>query len=193
MTCAIFTMPANHESKLWELFPLHPHHWTASIPLLFWEQGDFIFPLLFFLTFFFLLFLSNQLSADHPSHFSLCPRILWTIVLIPSVLSIKALVILLGTAGRSGSTHRHSFCGTVWLQLRWTCAYFKLLPVNAFHGVPQGCTAECPDATNWTMCRDTQARAKICCLVTSVTRSTYKAFHRQMTILMTSFKLPPCH
>lgn len=107
MTSVIFTMPANHESKLWELFPLHPHCWTASIPLLFWEQGDFIFPLIFFVLvwgffggfclfcffFFFPLFLSNQLSADHPSHFSLCPRILWTIVLIPSVLSIKALVI----------------------------------------------------------------------------------------------------
>lgn len=161
--------------------------------LCFFENKGILFSPSSFFLLFFLLFLSNQLSADHPSHFSLCPRILWTIVLIPSVLSIKALVILLGTAGRSGSTHRHSFCGTVWLQLRWACAYFELLPANAFHGVPQGRTAECPDETNWTMCRDTQARAKICCLVTSVLSSTYKAFHRQMTILMTSFKLPPCH
>lgn len=75
--------------------------------LCFSENKGILFPpLLFFLTFFFPFFLSNQLSADHPSHFSLCPRILWTIVLIPSVLSIKALVILLGTAGRCGSTHR---------------------------------------------------------------------------------------
>lgn len=107
-------------------------------------------PFSFLLFFSFFLFVSNQLSTDHPSHFSLCPRILRTIVLIPSVLSIKALVILLRTAGRSDSTHRHSFCGTVWLQLRWGCAYFEFLPANAFRRVPQGCVAECPDATNST-------------------------------------------
>lgn len=60
---------------------------------LFWF-GGFLGVFVYFVSFFFFpLFLSNQLSADHPSHFSLCPRILWTIVLIPSVLSIKALVI----------------------------------------------------------------------------------------------------
>lgn len=164
--------------------------------LCFFENKGILFtPLLFFLTIPPpLLFLSNQLCAAHPSHFSLCPRTLWTIAVIPSVLSIKALVILLGTAGRCGSTHRHSsFCGTAWPQLRWACAYFKLLPAKAFHGVPQGCRAECPDATNWTMCPDTRAREKIRCLVTSAPSSTYKASHRQMTVLVRSFKLPPCH
>lgn len=89
------------------------NHFLLTLPIgqpqslcIFENKGILFSPSSFsLLCFFFSLFLSNQLSADHPSHFSLCPSILWTMVLIPSVLPIKALLILLGTAGHCLCTH----------------------------------------------------------------------------------------
>lgn len=148
MTCAIFTMPANHERKLWELFPLYltiGQHQS----LCFLKNKGIFFPLLSFLLFFFSFFLSSQLSADHPSHFSLCPGMLWTIVLIPSVLSIKTLVILPGTAGRSDSVRSHFWSHRLPLLAGWVSVTPP--PADAVLGSP-GAARQCPNTPNLTVC-----------------------------------------
>lgn len=102
--------------------------------LCFLKNKGIFFPPSFFLTLFFSFFLSSQLSADHPSHFSLCPGMLWTIVLIPSVLSIKALVILPGTAGRSDSVHGHFWSHQLALLAGWVSV--RSPPADAILGSP---------------------------------------------------------
>lgn len=147
MTCAIFTMPANHERKLWELFPLHLTIGQHQSHCFLKNKGIF-FPPSFFLTLFSLLFLSSQISADHSSHFSPCPGMLWTIVLIPSVLSIKALVILPGTAGRSDSVRSHFWSHRLPLVAGWVSVSPPL--ADAILGSP-GAARQCPNTPNLTV------------------------------------------
>lgn len=59
------------------LFPLNQCYWVVLVHIFFsFQQKSFVW-------------YYNRPATDHLSHFSLCPRILQTIVLVPSVLSIK--------------------------------------------------------------------------------------------------------